>query len=251
MTSFVTASDGVDIAYDCVGDGLPVVLIHGFGANRNITWANTQWYQTLQRAEHKLIAIDCRGHGESEKPHSPADYDEGRMTMDVIAVLVALEIPEVDLIGYSMGGKLAIRLMHDAPGRVRRAILGGIGENYFHPSEEKSEAIAQGLLAKDPAAIADSTPREFRAFCEKAGDDLIAMAACVRRPRHVFAPEELHALTQPVLVVCGDSDNMAGSPEPLARAFRDGRALVIEKRNHHSTVGDRGFKDAAVAFLAS
>ena len=251
MTYYVTASDGTDIAYDCMGEGPPVVLIHGFGANRLITWANTNWYQTIQRAGHKLIAIDCRGHGESEKPHDPADYDEGRMAMDVIAVLAALEIPEVDVVGYSMGAQLAIRLMHDAPGRVRRAILGGIGENYFHDSKEETESIAEGLLAKDPAKSPIPKPREFRAFCEKAGDDLVAMAACIRRPRHIFSPEELHALPQKVLVVCGEQDDMAGSPEPLARAFSDARTLIVPKRNHHSTVGDRLFKDAAVAFLAS
>jgi pimeloyl-ACP methyl ester carboxylesterase len=250
MTYYVTASDGTDIAYDCMGEGPPVVLIHGFGANRKITWANTNWYQTIERAHHKLIAIDCRGHGESEKPHDPADYDEGRMAMDVIAVLAALEIPEVDVLGYSMGAQIAIRLMHDAPGRVRRTILGGIGESYFHPSKEIAERIAAALLAKDPSRIADPIGREYRTFCEKAGDDLTAMAACVRRPRRIFSPEELRALPQKVLVVCGELDDTAGSPEPLAAAFRDAGALVIPKRNHHSTVGDRAFKDAAVAFLA-
>src|SRR5258706_1871977 len=132
MPYYVTASDGTDIAYDCMGEGEPIVLIHGFGANRLITWANTNWYQTLNRAGHKLIAIDCRGHGESEKPHDPEDYDEGRMAMDVIAVLAALEIPEIVVVGYSMGAQLAIRLMHDAPGRVGRAVLGGLCDNYFH-----------------------------------------------------------------------------------------------------------------------
>jgi pimeloyl-ACP methyl ester carboxylesterase len=251
MTYYVTASDGTDIAYDCTGEGPPVVLIHGFGANRKITWANTNWYQTIQRAGHKLIAIDCRGHGESDKPHDPEDYDEGRMAMDVIAVLAALEIPEVDLLGYSMGAQIAIRLMHDAPGRVRRAVLGGIGENYFRYSRETAEIIAAGLLAKDPARITDPIAREYRAFCEKAGDDLVAMAACILRPRRIFSPEELRALPQKVLVVCGELDDTAGSPQPLATAFRDSSTLIVPKRNHHSTVGDSIFKDAAVAFLAN
>ena len=251
MTYYVTASDGTDIAYDCTGEGLPVVLIHGFGASRQITWANTSWYQTMGRAGHKIIAIDCRGHGESQKPHEPAAYHEGRMAMDIIAVLAALEIPEVDVLGYSMGGQIAIRLMQDAPGRVRRAILGGIGENYFHPNKELTEIIAQGFLAQDPATITHPAAREFRAFCEKAGDDLLAMAACIRRPRRIFTPEELHALPQKVLVVCGENDDMVRSPEPLARAFREASTLIVPKRNHHSTVGDRLFKDAAMAFLAS
>ena len=250
MTYFVTTSDGYDIAYDCQGDGLPVVLIHGFGANRHITWSNTSWYQTILRAGHKLIAIDCRGHGESDKPHDPEDYDEGRMAMDIIAVLAALEIPEVDVMGYSMGSQLAIRLMHDAPGRVRRAVLGGIGDRYFRPSKERAETIAKALLARDPSKITDPVAREFRVFCERAGDDLVAMAACMRRPSRVFTPEELHLLPQKVLVVAGEQDDWAGSPEGLARAFSDGQALVVPKRNHHSTVGDRVYKDAATAFLA-
>ena len=250
MTYFVTASDGCDIAYDCQGDGPPVVLIHGFGANRNITWANTNWYQTILKAGHKLVAIDCRGHGESDKPHDPEDYDEGRMAKDVIAVLAALEIPEVDVMGYSMGGQLAIRLMHDAPGRVRRVVLGGIGERYFHPSKERAEIIASGLSARDPSKITDPVAREFRTFCEKAGNDLQAMAACMRRPAQAFKPEELRALPQKVLVVCGEQDDWAGSPEALARAFADGQAVVVPKKNHHSTVGDRAYKDAALAFLA-
>lgn len=250
MTHYVTASDGTDIAYDCAGEGPPVVLIHGFGANRVITWSNTSWYQTIMRAGHKLVAIDCRGHGESEKPHDPADYDEARMAMDIVAVLADLELPEVDVLGYSMGAKLAIRLMHDAPGRVRRAILGGLGENYFRETPDRSETIARGLLAKDLTAVTDPVAREFRTFCEKAGDDLQAMAACIRRPGRNFTADELRTLTQRLLVVCGEQDDMAGSPDPLAHAFIDSTTLVIPKRNHHSTVGDRAFKDAAVAFFA-
>jgi hypothetical protein len=76
------------------------------------------------------------------------------------------------------------------------------------------------------------------------------MAACIRRPRRVFSREELHTLPQKVLVTDGEQDDMAGPPEPLARAFADASSLVIPKRNHHSTVGDRTFKDATVAFLA-
>jgi len=251
MTYYVTASDGTDIAYDCMGEGPPILLIHGFGASRTITWANTGWYQTLMTAGHKLIAIDCRGHGESQKPHAPAAYDEGRMVRDIVAVLADLEIAESDVMGYSMGAILAIRLMHDAPYRVRRVILGGLGETYFRESKDLTETIAKGLQAKDPSKITDPTAREFRAFCEKAGDDLAAMAACMRRPRQIFTPEELHVMPQKLLLVCGAEDNMAGSPEPLARAFHDAQSLIVPKRNHHSTVGDRIYKDTVVAFLGN
>ena len=251
MTYFVTTSDGTDIAYDCAGEGPPVVLIHGFGANRNITWANTGWYQALAKAGRKLIAIDCRGHGESDKPHDPSDYDEGRMATDIIAVLAALEIPESDVVGYSMGGQLAIRFMHDAPDRVRRVVLGGLGQNYFQISRQAVENIARALTARDPSTITDPLAREFRTFCEKAGDDMLAMAACIRRPRHNLSTQELRALRQKTLVVCGEDDTMAGSPEPLAKSLGDAEMLIIPKRNHHSTVGDRTFKEAVLAFLAN
>ncbi len=261
MTSYVTAADGIDIAYDVVdakpdskvapeaGHAPSVMLIHGFGANRAITWRNTNWYQTLDRAGHRLVAVDCRGHGESEEPHHPEDYDEGRMAADIVAVLVDLGISSVDLLGYSMGAQLAIRLMHDAPGRIRRAVLGGLGANYFRFRKDAAEKIAEGLLAKDPEKITDPTAREFRIFCERAGDDLIAMAACIRRPRHAFAANELREITQPVLVVCGSDDTLAGSPEPLARAFAGAKALTVPRRNHHSTVGDKAFKEAVLEFL--
>jgi pimeloyl-ACP methyl ester carboxylesterase len=263
MTSYVTAADGIDIAYDfveakpdaraatSVGHPPPVLLIHGFGANRGITWRNTNWYQTLARAGASFVAIDCRGHGESQKPRDPEDYDEARMAADIVAVLVELSIGFVDLVGYSMGAQLAIRLMRDAPGRIRRAVLGGLGANYFHFRKEATEKIAEALLAKDPSMITDPMAREFRIFCERAGDDLMAMAACIRRPRHVFSADELHEMTQPVLVVCGGDDDFAGPPDHLAEAFAKGKALTIPKRNHHSTVGDKAFKEKVLEFLSN
>jgi pimeloyl-ACP methyl ester carboxylesterase len=250
MDYHVTAPDCTSISYDCVGEGPPVVLVHGFGASRAITWSNTGWYQTLTRAGRKVIAIDCRGHGKSGKPHDPAAYDEGRMAADIVAVMDAQGILQTDIMGYSMGGFLAMRLMNDAPARLRRVVLGGVGETYFRASRDQAEIIAQGFLAKDPATITDPMAREFRAFCEKAGNDLEAMAACIRRARLIFTPGELRTFSQPVLVVCGELDDTSGPAGPLADAFAQGRALTIPKRNHHSTVGDRAYKDAAVAFLA-
>jgi pimeloyl-ACP methyl ester carboxylesterase len=109
--------------------------------------------------------------------------------------------------------------------------------------------IAQGLLATDPAAIADAEAREYRAFCERAGGDLEALAACMLRPRLSFAAEELKLVPHPVLVVCGEDDAASGRPEPLAQAFGDGHAQLVPRRNHHSTVGDRVFKEAVRDFL--
>src|SRR5215471_9187711 len=249
MPERVTSTDGISIAYETIGAGEPVVLIHGFGASRAITWKNTGWYQTLSGAGRRVIALDCRGHGESGKPHDIAAYDHGLMVSDVLCVLDGLDITEADVMVYSMGGYIAIRAMHDAPKRIRRSVLAGIGERYFRSSPERSEVIAQGLEAKVPAAITDPVAREFRVFCEKAGNDLQALAACMRCPQRLFAPKELRTISHPILLVCGEQDDIAGAPEPLAVSFSNARTVIVPRRNHHSTVGDRVYKDAVLDFL--
>lgn len=249
MTDFASAADGTAIAYETLGEGVPIVLVHGFGASRAITWANTNWYQTLSRAGRRLIAIDCRGHGQSGKPYDVPFYEEGRMAADILAVLDALGFAQADIMGYSMGGYLAIRVMSDTPQRARRVVLAGVGAKYFHHSRDRAEVIAQGLLTPDPATIVDPEAIAFRTFCERAGNDLVALAACIRRSRRVIEPHELAQISHSVLVVCGEQDDTSGPAEPLAREFANGRAVIVPRRNHHSTVGDRVYKDAVLEFL--
>ncbi len=251
MTYHVVASGGIDIAYETVGEGTPVLLIHGFGANRTITWRNTGWFDVLVKAGHRVIAMDCRGHGQSGKPHAPKAYDEGQLAADAMAVLTQAGAGAADVMGYSMGAHVAIRLMHDHPAAFGRCVLAGAGETYFALLPEITEAIARGLESDDASGIGMPIAREFRTFCERAGDDLKAMAACMRRKRRIFSPAELAPASQPVLVVCGSDDTVAGSPEVLARAFPHGQSITVPKRNHHSTVGDRVYKDAVVNFFAS
>lgn len=249
MPNFAKAPDSVEIAYETAGEGPPVVLVHGFAASRIITWRNTGWYEWLARAGHMVIALDCRGHGESGKPHTPDAYDERRMIGDILAVMDAAGIPAAPLIGYSMGGYLAIALMQNAPERVPSAVLAGVGENYFSFWGERNETIARGLLAADPATITDAVALEFRTFSERAGNDLVALAACMRRNRLALSAEDLSRLPQEVMVVCGENDPIAGRPDRLASHFKRGRAVTVPRRNHHSTVGDRVFKEAARDFL--
>ena len=249
MTYHVTGASGIDIACETAGEGRPVLLIHGFGASRKITWRNTGWYDVLAKAGFRVIAIDCRGHGESEKPHRPEDYEDGLMAGDCAAVLREFADMPADIMGYSMGAQIAIRVMYDHPDLVRRSVLAGAGETYFDRAAAINEAIAQGLETPDPAVITLPMVREFRTFCERAGNDMAAMAACMRRPRRIFSSEELARFPQPVLVVCGAEDVISGPPDALARAFSHGKAVVVPRRNHHSTVGDRVYKDAVVNFL--
>src|SRR3712207_9051579 len=100
-------SDGVSIAYIDVppheGQGEPILLIHGFGSNHAVNWVNTLWVQALTRAGYRVVALDNRGHGQSEKLYRPEDYDSSVMAGDVRRLVDHLGIRRADVMGYSMG----------------------------------------------------------------------------------------------------------------------------------------------------
>lgn len=259
MTRFARSSDGLSIAYDDTGEGAPVVLVHGFASSRVQNWRDPGWYDTLARAGYRVIALDCRGHGESDKPYDPALYSHEIMARDVAAVMRAAGVPQARIMGYSMGGFIAIQVLLNAPELIERLVIGGVGGSYLDTGASRDrlndpdarDAVADALLAKDPSTITNPTAKAFRAFAEQQGKDLRALAACMRAPRRNFTKEDLSHSTRPVLVVCGEKDELTGSPEPLAAAFADGRAVIVPRRDHMTAVGDKVYKDAVVQFFAA
>ena len=89
----------------------------------------------------------------------------------------------------------------------------------------------------------------FRDFADQPGKDRLALAACMRAMSPRLPPETLAQLQQPVLVVCGEQDDIAGAPGPLAAAFPHGRAVTIPGRDHMSAVGERKTRQAVMDFL--
>jgi pimeloyl-ACP methyl ester carboxylesterase len=249
LTEFASCRDGTRIAFEVVGEGAPVLLIHGFAASRVQNWKNPGWYETLTRAGYQVIAMDCRGHGESGKPHDPAAYDHDLMAADAAAVIRATASAPVFLMGYSMGGFISVRLLLDHPELLRKVVIGGVGETYLHGQLEQRGAIAEALVEPDKDAITDPTAKAFRIFAEQAGKDLLALAACMRGNRKSYSASDLARSTRPVLVVCGENDTLTGPPGPLAAAFADGRAVTVERRDHMTTVGDKVYKQAVLEFL--
>jgi len=257
MTRFVTATDGMRIAYETVGEGPPVLLIHGFAASRVQNWRAPGWYDTLTEAGYRVVAMDCRGHGESGKPHDPAAYGHDAMAGDAMAVMDAAELAQAHVMGYSMGGFIAMHLLMHHAERVLKLVIGGVGGAYVDRSlsgdspadPARREMIAAGLLESDKSRIVNPTAKAFREFAEQDGKDLVALAACMRADRKPFTAPELSRSTRPVLVVCGEADNLTGPPGPLAAVFADGRAVTVPKRDHMTTVGDKVYKQAVLDFL--
>jgi pimeloyl-ACP methyl ester carboxylesterase len=240
---------GIWIAYEVVGKGPPIVLIHGFASNRLINWRAPGWYDTLTKAGRQVIALDVRGHGESDKPHVAAAYDEGELAADVVRLLDHLGHARADVMGYSMGAFITLRLLHDAQERVRRAVVAGVGENYCGRGRVDTEEIAAALRARDLSEVEGAVPRTFRAFADQGKNDLEALALCMTRRRHSFTAAELSHVRVPVLIVVGEKDVIAGPPGALAAALPRAQAVIVPGRDHMSTVGDKAHKTAAVAFL--
>src|SRR5579872_4441485 len=117
----------VEIAYLDEGHGEPIVLVHGFASTKEVNWVAPGWVSTLTRAGRRVIALDNRGHGQSSKLYDPAAYHSAIMAQDVRALLDHLALPRADVMGYSMGARIAAFLALADPQRVRAVVLGGLG----------------------------------------------------------------------------------------------------------------------------
>jgi pimeloyl-ACP methyl ester carboxylesterase len=242
-------SDGVAIAYLDEGEGDLVVLVHGFASNARVNWVETSWIETLVAAGRRVVALDNRGHGESEKLYDPALYGAPDMAEDVRRLLDHLEIGRADVVGYSMGARICAFLATGHGARVRSVVFGGLGENMVK-GVGASGPIAAALEAPSAEAVSDATARSFRLFAERTGGDLKALAACIRGARRRITSEEVAGIAAPVLVVVGENDPIGGSADALAALIPQARALTVPGRDHMTTVGAKAFKEAVLAFLA-
>lgn len=245
-------SDGVEIAFidmpATAGQGHPILLIHGFASNHAVNWVNTLWTKTLTHAGYRVIALDNRGHGASGKRYDPADYSSDIMAQDARRLLDHLGIGQAHVMGYSMGARITAHLALREPGRVRSALLGGLG---IHLVEGVGlpMAIAEAMEAPALADLTDPMQCMFRAFAEATKSDLRALAACIRGSRQVLSPQEIGQIAAPVLVSVGTKDTIAGDPHALAALMPNARAFDIEGRDHNLAVGDRSHKEAVLDFL--
>jgi pimeloyl-ACP methyl ester carboxylesterase len=238
----------VEIAYLDEGVGEPILLIHGFASTKEVNWVHPGWVTALARAGRRVIALDNRGHGASTKLYEPADYHTSKMAQDAAALLDHLAIPRADVMGYSMGARIAAFLALAEPSRVRSLIVGGLGIRLVD-GVGLPEEIADALEAPTSADVVDPVGRVFRKFAEQTKSDLRALAACIRGSRQVLTADEARAITTPVLIAVGTKDDVAGSAAELAALIPGATVLDIPNRDHMLAVGDRSFKAGVVDFL--
>jgi pimeloyl-ACP methyl ester carboxylesterase len=228
--------------------GKPVLLIHGFASTHAVNWIFPLWVKTLTEAGRRVIAFDNHGHGRSEKFYDPAAYSLSEMAEDARALLDALDIAVVDVMGYSLGARIAAFLAKAHGHRLRRMILGELGDHLVIRAGLPL-SIAAAMEAPSVESLVDPTDRSFRSFAEATKSDRKALAACVRGARQALTEAEVREINIPILIVMGTEDHVGGDPHALAVLFKRARTVHIPGRDHNRTVGDKVYKASVLDFL--
>lgn len=249
MASF----DGVEIFYQWWNGQdtrPPVVLCHGFAADAHSNWVATGVVAALQQQGRSVLAMDARGHGQSDKPHQPLQYGEAVMARDLALLLELLGIPQIDLVGYSMGAVVAL-LFAAGDDRVRRLVVGGVGAAVVELGGVDTrvlpnDLLVQALLTDDPATIAHPAAAAFRAFVGMMKADRKALAAQAQSVND--RPIPLQRIQVPTLLLTGSEDPLAQRPAVLQAAIR-GAELSSLPGDHLAVLRRPEFVSQLVAFL--
>src|SRR6187431_2403614 len=248
---FVMSAEGHRIAtYSWGSDAAPTVLcVHGFASSCLDNWVKTGWVRDLLRAGFRVLGVDQRGHGASDKPHDPRDYSMNALVGDLLEVLDTYLLDTVLYSGYSMGGRVGWQFLVDRPDRVTRAVLGGIPDG--RPLARLKIAEARAFV-EDGTPIEDRVTQNYVTLAERVpGNDLRVLVALAEGMRLGDAdPDPRRPPQQPVLFATGSEDAILEASRRLTAATPHGDFLEIPGRHHFNAPGSRASREAAIAFLA-
>jgi pimeloyl-ACP methyl ester carboxylesterase len=239
--------DGAQLALHRLGEGRPIILLHGLFSSAEMNWLRFGHAAQLAAAGFDAIMPDLRAHGQSAAPHDPAAYPPDVLVRDFEALIAHLGLGYYDLAGFSLGARTAVRAVL-AGARPRRLALAGMGleglADWARRSAFFTTAIARfgTLRPGDSAYFAQQFMKTMNVDREAARLLLGAMEDT--------APEELSAITMPTLVVCGSEDHDNGSAEALAAALPDALHRTIPG-SHMSSVTKPEMGAELAAFLAA
>lgn len=237
---------GTRLAVHRLGQGRPVLLLHGLFSSAEVNWIKYGHATRLAAAGFEAIMPDLRAHGQSEAPHDPSAYPPDVLVKDMLALVAALELEDYDLGGFSLGARTAVRAVL-AGLSPRRLVLGGMGieglgqwagrSAFFIDAIDRFDEIGRG----DPQYLAQQFMKTMKV-------DRVA-ARLLLQSVDDTPPEALWAIVMPALVVCGAEDQDNGSAPALAEALPDGRYVEIPG-THMSSVTKPQLGEAIVAFLS-
>lgn len=228
-----------------------MVLIHGYGASVVTNWRMSGCIDALA-AHYRVIALDLRGHGRSEKPLHASAYSTAQMAEDVLAVLDEEGIQQARIAGYSMGGMVALHLLLDFPERVRAAVIGGMGASFPRRLDRRDtcsdcEDGADGLMASRRV-----TTRFLRAYFGRFHP--LAMYAAYRGVLQHGQPVDASRLGEiraPVMCVAGSRDHLCRSARTLADGIAGAQFVLLPGESHLSALGNPEFRAEMLRFFDS
>lgn len=247
---YVMSGDGRRIATYLWGDeDAPTVLcVHGFASSCRDNWVSTGWVRDLTRAGFRVLGVDQRGHGASDKPHEASAFSMDALVDDLVTVLDTHLLDTVQYAGYSLGARVGWQVAVQVPDRIERAVLGGIpdGRPLARLQIEQARAYAeQGAPVEDPVT------RNYVTLAERvAGNDLRALVALAGGMRSGDAdPDPEHPPLQRILFATGSEDAILERSRGLADATPNGVFVELPDRHHFNAPGSRVFRQAAVEFF--
>lgn len=240
----------------------PILLIHGFSSSSKLNWEDTGWLSALLAAGRRVITVDLPGHGRSGAPEDMDSYSPSRIRADLLQIAFDAGVRPVragdpssglDLVGYSLGSRLAWEFGATQPEIVHRIVLGG--PNMADPLAEFDLVAAQRYLADGTPIADESTAGLLKMAQALPSNNIFALLSLVEAIKgEPYDPAEA-VPHMPVLLVAGENDERAASMPQLAElAATSGsmaEQLLLPGRNHTSAITSRTFKQAAVAFLGS
>jgi pimeloyl-ACP methyl ester carboxylesterase len=237
--------DGLRLAYHSIGAGRPLVLLHGF------TGSGLQFLQNglpaaLARHGYRVIVPDLRGHGDSARPHDPAAYPPDVLTDDGLALVDFLQLRDYDLGGYSMGGRVVLRMLARGA-RPAHAIIGGQGLDALGGPTSRTGGYRRALTAiVSGDRLAPGSPEATQAdWLAQSGADPQALLHVLDTFVETL-DSALAQITTPTLVVAGDQDERRA--DELAAALPGARYAQVPG-NHFTALLSPELRAAILAFL--
>ncbi|WP_247042993.1 alpha/beta fold hydrolase [Arthrobacter rhizosphaerae] len=239
----------------------PILLLHGFSSSSKLNWEDTGWLQALLAAGRKVITVDLPGHGRSGAPDDLDSYTPSRIRADLLQIAFDAGVRPVqngdpssgvDLIGYSLGSRLAWEFGATQPEIVHRVVMGG--PNTADPLAAFDLMAAQNYLADGTPIADESTAQLLKMALVLPSNNIFALLSLVQAIKaEPFDPAEAVPHV-PILLVAGENDERAATmPDLAAIGSKSGalvEQLVIPGRNHTSALTSRVFKQAAIDFLS-
>ena len=244
---FFDARDGVRLAWREMGDGRPLVLLHGLFSNAEVNWIKFGTAERIAAAGFRVVMPDLRVHGSSDAPHEPEHYPPDVLVQDLEDLVAHLALTDFDLGGFSLGARTSTRAVV-AGMTPKRLILGGMGLAGLAGWQKRGQFFKRVIAEYETAKRGDDTWMSIQ-FMKTMKVDRIAAGHLLDSFTDT-PPEALAALTMPILVVCGEQDQDNGSAPELVAALADARFATIPG-THMSSVTQPELGEAIAAFLTA